>query len=125
MAEVGLLGRVLGHRIVRFPRLEDQRELEHSHIDAIVAPEVFAAEDPLVGGEGGLGCLGHMGAEVAPGVRRRRHLAQRPEGEAPGAGQEHGRRPPAGSVEGQAVLGEGGRRPQLAASLEGAPAPVA
>ena len=125
MPEVGLGGLVLGGGVARFPRLQGERKLDDLSVDPVVARQVLAAHNALLGGEGGLRRGRRVRCQVRPRVGRGCHLAERSEGEAPGVGLEHGRRKLPRGVQRQAVFGERRRRPQLAPALEGAPAAVA
>ena len=113
-----LVGPVGGEGVVGLPRLEPQRQLQHGGVDAVVAHEVVAPHDPLVGGHPGLGGPGNMGPQLGPGVGGGGHLGQRPEGEAAGAGHQHAGGLPSRRLQRQPVLGVAGDRPQLVPPLD-------
>ena len=84
-----LVGAVGGQRVVGLPRLEPQGQLQDCGVDAVVADEVVAPHDPLVGGHPGLGRPGDMGPQLGSmcGWRRPPRPAAR--------GRSGRRRPPA------------------------------
>jgi hypothetical protein len=84
----------------------------------------LAAQHPFVGHERRLWTVDQR-AQLVPTVVLGDHLGQRPEREPAGVLGEHAGRPRAGGQQGESVLGERRRRPQLAAGGDRQPAAVA
>ena len=122
--ELGLVLLVGRQGVGGLPGLELFGEVEDLGLVFELSGEVFAAEDAFVGGEGGVGATGVVGGELVPGVGAGGHLVEGAEGHPAGALDQHLRRPLAGGLEGQAVLGVAGGGPELEAALDGGLGPV-